>query len=106
MDPQGPAQPSLDTAYEHPANPAQSSSEYTTSKSTSASLQRSDPKTEQRRPNDAIRDGGNDQTEATPTSVAYGVRDSSGDAGESVRILLFLNSAHRVLRTNYSGFLR
>ena len=85
MDPQGPSQPSLDTVYDQPANPAQSFSEHAASKSTSASLQRSDPIAERRKPNDAIAEGGNDQSEATPTSVAYGARDASGDAGESVR---------------------
>lgn len=91
LDPQGPSQPNLDTAYEQPSNPAQSSSEHAASKSTSASLRRSDPPIERRKPNDAIRDGGNDQSEATPTSVAYGVRDSSQDAGESVSDLLILS---------------
>ena len=84
MDPQGPSQPSLDTVYDQPSNPAQSSSEHSASNSISASLQRSDPTAERRKPNDAIGGGGNDQSEATPTSVAYGVRDDSKDAGESV----------------------
>ncbi|KAL6720815.1 hypothetical protein ACLMJK_002740 [Lecanora helva] len=84
MDPQGPSQPSLNTAYDQPSNPAQSSAEYTASQSTSAARQRSDPTAERRMPNDAIREGGNDQSEATPTSVAYGVRDASKDAGDSM----------------------
>lgn len=86
MDPTGPSQPNLDTAYEHPSNPAQSSSEQADSNKAGASLQRSDPKTERRKPNDAIKQGGNDQSEAMPSSLGYGAQDSSGDAGDSVRV--------------------
>lgn len=84
MDPSGPSQPSLDTAYEHPSNPAQSSSEQADSNTQAASLQRSDVKTERREPNDMINQGGNDQSEAMPSSLGYGAQDASGDAGESV----------------------
>ncbi|KAK4693585.1 hypothetical protein P7C71_g3845, partial [Lecanoromycetidae sp. Uapishka_2] len=84
MDPSGPSQPNLDTAYENPANPAQSSSEHADSTRIGASQQRTDPKTDRRGPNDAINQGGNDQSEATPTSMAYGAQDASGDAGESM----------------------
>ena len=84
MDPQGASQPNLDAAYEHPSNPAQSSSEKAASQTTGASLQRSDPTSERRKPNDQINEGGNDQSEATPSSLGYGARDASGDAGESV----------------------
>ena len=87
MDPQGPSQPSLDTVYDQPSNPAQSSSEHAASQSTSASLQRSDPTAERRQANDAISQGGNDQSEAMPSSLGYGARDASGDAGESVCLL-------------------
>ena len=80
MDPSGPSQPSLNTVYDQPANPAQSTSESNDSQQPSASAQRSAPTQERRTPNDAI----SDQSEATPTSVAYGARDASGDAGESV----------------------
>lgn len=85
MDPTGPSQPSLDTAYTQPSNPAQSSFEESTSRTPAASAQRSDTTTETRKPNDAINEGGNDQSEAMPTSMAYGARDASGDAGDSVR---------------------
>ena len=84
MDPTGPSQPSLDTAYEHPSNPAQSSSEQADSSTTSASLNRSMPTSDRRKPNDAINQQGNDQSEAMPSSLGYGARDASGDAGESV----------------------
>ena len=77
MDPQAPSQPNLNTAYEHPSNPAQDSSEEAASHSVGASLRRSDPTTERREPNDQ-------QSEATPSSLAYGARDASGDAGDKV----------------------
>ena len=77
MDPQAPSQPSLNTAYEHPSNPAQDSSEQAASQSVGASLRRSDPTSERREPNDQ-------QSEATPSSLGYGARDASGDAGDKV----------------------
>lgn len=86
MDPQKPSQPNLDTAYEHPSNPAQTSSEEDASQSIDASIQRSDPMSERREPHDQINEGGNDQSEATPSSLGYGAQDASGDAGESVCI--------------------
>lgn len=90
MDPQGPSQPNLDTAYDQPSNPAQSASEHTDSKSTSASLQRSDPTAERREQNDVSSGGGkqDDQSDAMPSAMGYGARDASGDAGESVGDLM------------------
>ncbi len=84
MDPSGPSQPTLDTAYDQPSNPAQSSSEHASSTTVKASQQRSDPTAEVRESNDAIGGGGNNQDEATPSSLGYGARDASGDAGERV----------------------
>jgi len=86
MDPQGPSQPNLDTAYEQPSNPAQSTSENAASKSTSASLQRSGPTAERRGQSDVSSGGGNqdDQSNAMPSALGYGARDASGDAGDSV----------------------
>lgn len=95
MDPQAPSQPSIDTAYDNPDNPVdQTSAERKDATSTSASQQRSDPTSDRREPNDTIGDRGSaSQNEATPSSLGYGARDSSGDAGESVRaslsVLLF-----------------
>ena len=84
MDPQAPSQPSIDTAYENPDNPAdQSTSERKDATSVGASQQRSDPAYERRGPNDTM-----SQTEPTPSSLGYGAQDSSGDAGESVGLLL------------------
>ncbi|KAL9638044.1 MAG: hypothetical protein Q9164_001816 [Protoblastenia rupestris] len=77
MDPSQPAQPSLNTAYSQPSNPAQSYSEHESSTTASASQQRSDPTYETRRDNDTERD-------AMPSSLGYGERDSRKDAGESV----------------------
>ena len=77
MDPQGPSQPKLDTAYEHPSNPAQDPSEQAESQSVGASLRRSDPISERREPKDQPR-------EALPSSLGYGARDASGDAGDEV----------------------
>ena len=86
MDPQAPSQPSIDAAYDNPKNPIdQTSSERRDATSISASQQRSDPTYEHRRPNDTIGDRGSaSQNKATPSSLGYGARDSSGDAGESV----------------------
>lgn len=84
MDPTGPSQPPLNTAYDHPSNPA-SHSEYEqkASNSTFASIQRSDPTIEQRERGDVpVRSSHGEGP--TPSSLGYGVRDSSGDAGESV----------------------
>lgn len=86
MDPQAPSQPSIDTAYENPDNPAdQTTSERKDATSVGASQQRSDPSYERRGPNDTI--GGREsssQNEATPSSLGYGAQDSSGDAGDSM----------------------
>ena len=87
MDPQAPSQPSIDTAYDNPDNPVdQTRSERNDATSISASQQRSDPKYERREPNDTVGDRGSaSQDKAMPSSLAYGARDSSGDAGECVR---------------------
>lgn len=95
MDPQASSQPSIDTAYENPDNPAdQTTSERKDATSTGASQQRSDPTYERREPNDTTGDRGSaSQGEAMPSSLGYGAQDSSGDAGESVsvepQVLLF-----------------
>lgn len=83
MDPQGPSQPSIDTAYENPKNPI----DQTISEIRDASSVNSDPISDRRKHNDAIDGEGNDQSEATPSSLAYGALDASGDAGESVSSL-------------------
>lgn len=91
MDPQGPSQPKLDTAYEQPSNPAQDPSEHADSQSVGASMRRSDPTSERRGPNDQ-------QGEAMPSSLGYGARDASGDAGDEVCAVscLFLDTSdHR-----------
>ncbi|KAI4116250.1 MAG: hypothetical protein LQ345_003294 [Seirophora villosa] len=84
MDPTGPAQPNLNTVYDQPANPAsQSDLEKQKSTSTAASIQRSDATAEKRERGDvpvaSTHDGG-----PMPSSLGYGARDSSGDAGESM----------------------
>lgn len=86
MDPQAASQPSIDTAYENPDNPAdQTTSERKDATSTGASQQRSDPTYERREPNDTTGDRGSaSQGEAMPSSLGYGAQDSSGDAGESM----------------------
>ena len=100
MDPQASSQPSIDTAYENPDNPAdQTASERKDGSSTSASQQRSDTAYERRGPNDTIGDRGSvSQSEAMPSSLGYGAQDSSGDVGESVRVtlpvLLFCHRQH------------
>ncbi|KAL8691790.1 MAG: hypothetical protein Q9218_003066 [Villophora microphyllina] len=84
MDPSGPSQPPLNTAYDQPSNPAsQSDYEKQKSSSTSASIQRSDPTVDQRERGDVPVSSSHEQ-EATPSSLGYGYRDSSGDAGEKM----------------------
>ena len=85
MDPTGPSQPPLNTAYDHPGNPAtQSKGEKQSSNSTSASIQRSDPTIDKREGGDAPVPSSHGEG-PTPSSLGYGARDSSGDAGASVR---------------------
>lgn len=90
MDPQAPSQPSIDTAYEIPNNPAdQTPSESKNATSIGASQQRSDPAYERRELNDTVGNRGSaSQSEAMPSSLGYGAQDSSGDAGESVGVTL------------------
>ena len=90
MDPQGPSQPSIDTAYENPDNPVeQTTSERKDATSVSASQQRSDPVSERRQPHDTIGyRGGASQDKAMPSSLGYGAQNSSGDASESVSTTL------------------
>ena len=90
MDPQAPSQPSIDTAYDNPDNPVdQTSSERRDATSTKASQQRSDVAYERREPNDTIGDRESaSQDKAMPSSLGYGAQDSSGDAGERVRVTL------------------
>ena len=90
MDPSGPSQPSLNTVYDQPSNPAQSSFENTESNTQAASTKRSDPTIERREANDAINEGGNDQSQAMPSALGYGAQDASSDAGESVGFCLSL----------------
>ncbi|KAL9607884.1 MAG: hypothetical protein Q9167_007247 [Letrouitia subvulpina] len=83
MDPKGPSQPPLDTAYDHPSNPAtQTKSEEEYSKSTSASIQRSDPQVDRRERGDVPVPSRHNEA-AVPSSLGYGVRDDRDDAGES-----------------------
>ncbi|KAL8658734.1 MAG: hypothetical protein Q9226_000805 [Calogaya cf. arnoldii] len=83
MDPSGPSQPPLNTAYDHPGNPAsQSEGEKQWSSSTSASIQRSDTTTDKRERGDAPVPSSHGEG-PTPSSLGYGARDSSGDAGAS-----------------------
>ncbi|KAL8731103.1 MAG: hypothetical protein Q9166_003631 [cf. Caloplaca sp. 2 TL-2023] len=84
MDPSGPSQPPLNTAYDQPGNPAtQSDYEKQKSNSTSSSIQRSDPTFEKRERGDAPVPSSHGEG-PTPSSLGYGARDSSGDAGESM----------------------
>ncbi len=81
MDPQAPSQPNLDTVYDQPSNPAQSTSEHEESTSIAASHQRSDPTAERRKQGDVS----NGEDKAMPSSLGYGARDARGDKGGSVR---------------------
>lgn len=54
-----------------------------------ASQQRSDTTYERREPNDTVGDRESaSQSEAMPSSLGYGAQDSSGDAGDSVGVIL------------------
>lgn len=85
MDPAAPSQPPLNTAYNHPSNPAsQNPSEAKYSTSTSASLQRSDATAETRKPNDLPDSSSHGENDPIPSSLGYGARDDSGDRGDEV----------------------
>ncbi|KAL8786413.1 MAG: hypothetical protein Q9195_008212 [Heterodermia aff. obscurata] len=72
MDPQAPAQPSIDTSYKHPSNPSdQNPAERSQAESTTESLSRSDATTEKRKAGD-VSSGTGTQDEATPSSLAIG----------------------------------
>ncbi|KAL8840260.1 MAG: hypothetical protein Q9176_003952 [Flavoplaca citrina] len=84
MDPSGPSQPPLNTAYDHPDNPAsQTEGEKQSSQSISASIQRSDPTIDKRERGDAPVPSSHGEG-PTPSSLGYGARDSRGDTGESM----------------------
>ena len=82
MDPTAPSQPSLDTAYEQPSNPAsQKPSEANDSASTSYSP--SDATTEERRPGDVGKTVlGSHGGEGVPSSLGIG---GSGEEDRDVR---------------------
>ncbi|MDI1491289.1 MAG: hypothetical protein OHK93_002498 [Ramalina farinacea] len=79
MDPPAPSQPSLDTAYTQPSNPAQSSTEHASSTTAAASAQRSAPTASTRREGDVD----SDQNPGV-SALAYGERDARNDAGDSM----------------------
>lgn len=90
MDPSGPAQPPLNSAYDQPSNPtSQTDSEKQYSNSSSASKQRSDPTVEERTPND-IPVPSRHSGDGMPSSLGYGARDSSGDAGDKVGLVSYI----------------
>ena len=73
MDPSAPSQPSLNTAYNHPSNPAtQDPVEKASSQSTSASYSRGDATMDNRTSNDVPSEGPSGQEEATPSSLGAG----------------------------------
>lgn len=62
LDPSGPSQPTLNTAYDQPANPSSTTeAEDRKGSSTAASQQRSAPVQETRQQNDVLPDGDKDQ---------------------------------------------
>ena len=82
MDPTGPSQPTLDQSYNTAGNPAdqtpqEASSAARNAQSNSGSI------IDQREKGDIPVPSTHGQ-EATPSSLGYGARDASGDAGESV----------------------
>ena len=84
MNPSGPSQPPLNTAYDQSSNPAtQTDQEQAYSNSTTASFQRSDRTVDRREQGDVPVPSDHDGA-ALPSSLGYGTRDNRGDAGESV----------------------
>ena len=83
MDPTGPSQPTLNQSYNTAGNPVDQTPQETSSaaknaQSNSASI------VDQREKGDLPVPSTHGQ-EATPSSLGYGARDASGDAGETVR---------------------
>ncbi|KAK5009132.1 hypothetical protein LTR28_002536 [Elasticomyces elasticus] len=70
LDPQGPSQPTLSQAYTTPGNPATSTPSEKSSASATSSANAHSSTTEQRVPSQQT----TSQSEATPTSVARGIR--------------------------------
>ena len=82
MDPTGPSQPNLDTAYTTAGNPAsQTSAERSQANATASSNTGSI--IDQRERGDIPVPSTHDQG-ATASALAHGARDSSGDKGDSV----------------------
>ena len=118
MDPQAPAQPSIDTSYNHPDNPSeQDPVEKSQAESTTASLSRSDATTEKRQAGDVSSSGASGQDEATPSSLAMGGQ-GEGDKDVGCPFLFappyssqiarkmdyyFENTAHRLHTTHERG---
>ena len=72
MDPQAPAQPSIDTSYKHPGNPSdQDPAERSQAESHGASSTRTDATAETREQGD-VPSGEAGQSEATPSSLGLG----------------------------------
>lgn len=69
MDPSAPSQPTLNTAYDHPSNPAeQDPAEKSSSESVGASQSRTDATLDGRAPGDVA----SGQEEATPSALGLG----------------------------------
>ena len=84
MDPSAPSQPPLNTAYNHPSNPAtQDPVEKSSSQSTSASYSRGDATMDDRTSNDVPSGGPSGQEEATPSSLGAGGSGEKDDPNVS-----------------------
>ena len=84
MDPTGPSQPTLDQAYETAGNPVDQSLQEASLAARNA--QSNSGSIVDRREKGDIPVPSTHGQEATPSSLGYGVRDASGDAGESVSL--------------------
>ena len=87
MDPKGPAQPNIDTAYDTAGNPADKTSDEQSQAAANASTN-TGATAEQRGQGDIPVPSTHDDG-ATPSSLGIGVRDTNGDKGESVGLPRF-----------------
>jgi len=82
MDPTGPSQPNIDTAYSTSGNPTDQTPQEQSNSAANASTN-SGSLVDQREAGD-VPVPSTHNNGATPSSLGYGARDASGDKGESV----------------------
>ena len=83
MDPKGPAQPDFETVYKTAGNPADQNPEETKAAAAAAKSHNSSGSPVATRKSGDIPVPSSHQESATPTSLGYGVRDSSKDKSDA-----------------------